>query len=241
MGNTRGSLIKEISCSNLDVNDSFFDSLRDNYGPEFDRWFKEKCVDGGRNAHVIREGENLYGLCIFKVEHNEPINSDGDIPCEIALKICTFKVSDEARGVKFGERLLRSVFEKCYSEVIPFIYLTTGSIQESLIKLLEEFGFHQYGTIKSRGAKSLIAFLASGLHHTMIVIFLIKICLLVSFFRLTRMIQLSESFLSQFSQNGTRNYFPIYQISATRCLGKLCNSKHQKAMQSVKPMFASHL
>ena len=142
MGNTRGSLIKEISCSNLDVNDSFFDSLRDNYGPEFDRWFKEKCVDGGRNALVIREGENLYGLCIFKVEHNEPINSDGDIPCEIALKICTFKVSDEARGVKFGERLLRSVFEKCYSEVIPFIYLTTGSIQESLIKLLEEFGFH---------------------------------------------------------------------------------------------------
>lgn len=154
MGDNRESLIKEVPCSNLDLNDCFFDSLRDNYGSEFDRWFKEKCVDGRRNALVIREGGSLYGLCVFKVEHNEPINSDGDIPCEIALKICTFKVSSEARGVKFGERLLRSVFEKCYSEAIPFIYLTTGSIQESLIKLLEEFGFHQYGIIKSRGAKT---------------------------------------------------------------------------------------
>lgn len=147
------TLVEEVSCSDLDLSDSFFDSLRDFYGDEFNRWFIDKCVLGHRNSFAIREDGKLYALCIYKIEHDEPINSEGYIPFKDTLKICTFKVADEARGAKLGENLLQSVFYKCFGYEIPFIYLTTGVIQMSLIKLLEEFGFHQFGTIESRGAK----------------------------------------------------------------------------------------
>lgn len=147
------SVIESVTCDELNIEDSFFDSLRDTYGQEFNSWF-EKCADTRRDAFAIRENGKVYALCIYKVEHNEAVNDDGWNPCETKLKICTFKVSSEVRGVKYGEKLLAAVFQLCREKKIPFVYLTTGNIQRSLIDLLESFGFFSNGCQTVRGRET---------------------------------------------------------------------------------------
>lgn len=62
------------------------------------------------------------------------------------LKICTFKVRPERRGIKIGELLLKKVFWFAQRNRYDLIYVTTFEGQTSLIDLLEYFGFRQTGT-----------------------------------------------------------------------------------------------
>lgn len=122
--------------------DAFFDSLREGY-PEFDNWWREKCVKQHRPCWVVYDNDQLVGLIVRKDE--EASNTDAITKATKILKICTFKVAPESRGVKLGELLLKQVLWYAQSNRYDLAYLTTYEEQAALIQLLEYYGFRNAG------------------------------------------------------------------------------------------------
>lgn len=79
----------------IDSRDPFFDSLREGY-PEFDGWWREKCVKQHRSCWVVYDNDQLAGLIVRKDE--DAMNTDAITKAGKILKICTFKVAPESRG-----------------------------------------------------------------------------------------------------------------------------------------------
>ncbi|MBQ9206786.1 MAG: hypothetical protein IJ158_08755 [Treponema sp.] len=133
-------VIKSEKCYNIDINDTFFDSLRTDYdGEKFNNWFKEKCQNGHRDCLVIQDNNKLVGLCIYKFE--EPCyEMSGTV-----LKICTFNLS--VSGNKQGELLLRKLFDYSYSSNVDWIYVTAYE-KNYICQFFENFGFEKYSKLK---------------------------------------------------------------------------------------------
>jgi ribosomal protein S18 acetylase RimI-like enzyme len=138
--------IEEVTAAELPLTDPIFDSLREGY-PEFDDWWKNKCVRERRPCWIIDDGE-LAGIVVRKDETGS--NTDATTKSKKILKICTFKVRPEKRGIKLGELLLKKVFWFAQANNYDLVYLTTFPDQVSLIDLLEYYGFQKTGT-NSRG------------------------------------------------------------------------------------------
>lgn len=132
----------------FNVSDHFFDSLRAAYN-DFDKWYN-KCAKEQRQAWcLINSKNNLNGICIFKEENNPKITDEHSPISGKVLKLCTFKIGEELRGKKFGERMLYTAFKYAYEGNYDWIYLhTRGPEQEKLTALCLEYGFERHGTYK---------------------------------------------------------------------------------------------
>ncbi|HEY8264916.1 MAG TPA: GNAT family N-acetyltransferase [Methyloceanibacter sp.] len=133
--------VEEITANEIHLADDIFDSLREDY-PGFDSWWRENCVRGRRPCWaVFDEGssEGLAGLIVRKDETGA--DTDATEKAAKILKICTFKVRPEKRGVKLGELLLKKVFWFAQANKYDLVYITTYKSQTALIDLLEYFGF----------------------------------------------------------------------------------------------------
>jgi predicted nucleic acid-binding protein len=129
--------IQEVQANEIQLTDPIFDSLRDGY-PDFDTWWKTKCVKERRPCWIIEDG-GLAGIVVRKDE--TPPKTDATTNAEKILKICTFKVSPDKRGVKLGELFLKKIFWFAQANRYDLVYVTTYSDQASLIDLLEFYGF----------------------------------------------------------------------------------------------------
>ncbi|MBR3315600.1 MAG: GNAT family N-acetyltransferase [Atopobiaceae bacterium] len=137
--------VDDIHCYELDINDSFFDSLREAY-PGFNDWFNTKCCETQRRCWVVKSNDGIGGLCIYKDEEGEAVNDSGFVPDGRVLKLCTFKVGESARGSKIGERLLYCAFQYALKNDYATVYFTTDEDkQTNLIALGHEFGFDKCG------------------------------------------------------------------------------------------------
>ena len=136
--------IEEVPAYQIDVEDVFFDSLREDY-PGFNEWFEEKCVNSHRPCWVIRFDGKLAGLVIRKPETQE--EADCATRADKILKVSTFKLAPEYQGEKFGEQLLKQVLWWSRSNDIEVVYLTAFEKQQVLIGLLETYGFHKTRTL----------------------------------------------------------------------------------------------
>lgn len=130
--------VRKVYVYELNENDPIFSSLRSDYHPEFDDWFKY-CKRTHREAYVIpNEGlAFLSGICIIKSEESLPTGDRGR-----TLKLCTFKISDFEHGKRFGELLLKAVFDYADNNNYDFIYFTAFPKQDELMAFSESFGFH---------------------------------------------------------------------------------------------------
>lgn len=135
--------VTDVSAHTIPLADSFFDSLRGDY-PEFDDWWKSKCIAERRQCWVVYDDDDVAGLIVRKDESG----SDTDATQKLAkiLKICTFKVSPDKRGVKLGELLLKMVLWYAQKNSYDLAYLTAYPEQAALIALLEFYGFRKSGT-----------------------------------------------------------------------------------------------
>lgn len=125
---------------NLNLNDEFFNTLRQDYF-EFDKWFSKKQLEE-RVAYITVTSQNKLSSFLMLKEENEQENySDFEIPLLPAkrLKISTFKVSDT--GKKIGEYFIKIIFDEAINSGIREIYVTTFENQKSLIYLLKKYGF----------------------------------------------------------------------------------------------------
>ena len=146
--------VKLTKFNEVDVNNSFFETLREDYeGQKFDRWFKRKALEG-KQAYVSREAETLKGFLYLKVEDES--EDYGDInpifrPAK-RLKIGTFKVV--STGYRLGERFIKIIVDKAVRENVDEIYVTLFEKREevkALQNLLSSWGFRKYGYKKSNG------------------------------------------------------------------------------------------
>lgn len=118
----------------LDGEDPIFASLRDDYDG-FDGWLA-KCKREQRRAFRILAGGRVAALAIIKPEPDPEYDLDGPL-----LKVCTFKVSANHRGFRYGELLLKAVFDYAFRNRLRSIYVTVYDKHEELVALFESFGF----------------------------------------------------------------------------------------------------
>jgi ribosomal protein S18 acetylase RimI-like enzyme len=134
--------VEEVSANEIQLTDKIFDSLREDYDG-FDGWWREKCVRERRECWAVFD-EGLAGLIVRKDEAAARTDATTKVPK--ILKICTFKVRPEKRGVKLGELLLKKAFWFAQANSYDLIYLTTYESQVALIDLLEYYGFRHSAT-----------------------------------------------------------------------------------------------
>ena len=129
--------VKKVYVYELDEKDPIFDSLRQDYSPDFEKWLK-KCKRNHREAYVIKnyQTDRLAGVCIIKSEERIPTADKGR-----TLKLCTFKISEMEFGKRYGELLFKAVFDFADNNDYHNIYFTAFPKQDDLIAFSESFGF----------------------------------------------------------------------------------------------------
>ena len=134
--------VEEITANEIPLSDRIFDSLRQGY-PGFDTWWRTKCVKDRRPCWAVFD-DGLAGLIVRKDETGA--KTDATVKANKILKICTFKVRPEKRGIKLGELLLKKVFWFAHTNKYDLVYLTTYDNQVAFIDLLEFYRFTNTAT-----------------------------------------------------------------------------------------------
>lgn len=138
-------VIEKKLFKDIELNDKFFDSLKADY-PGFDTWFKRKQNEN-ESAYVFGT-DGIQGFLYLKEEDEE---ADGVTPVLVKnrrLKVGTFKIN--AHGTKLGERFIKIIIDEIFKGNYKEAYVTIFAKHESLISLLERYGFKYYGTKQSK-------------------------------------------------------------------------------------------
>ncbi|MEC4170200.1 N-acetyltransferase [Pseudomonas sp. MS-1(2024)] len=126
--------------SDVDGNDVFFDSLKEDYG-EFTAWFTKKS-EAAEEAYVFYNSRRrMDGFLYLKVEDTVDTAIVPPLPEGKALKVGTLKIN--AHGTKLGERFVKKIFDHAMNSVADYIYVTVFEKHESLIALLKRYGFEK--------------------------------------------------------------------------------------------------
>jgi len=141
--------VKLKPLSEIDLNSSFFDSLREDYGGvDFDRWFKKKAQKGEK-AYVFENNDGLQGFLYLKTEGLDEIYLDikPQFKPKNRLKVGTFKIN--ASGFRLGERFLKIIFDNARQYKVDEIYVTLFEHKRDGVKrlkqIMEEWGFIKFG------------------------------------------------------------------------------------------------
>jgi len=133
--------VELIDASRLDLSETIFASLREDY-LEFDHWIKKVAREGnGRRTWVVRDSEGHYrAIAIVKVLDDHPL-----VPGAKATKLSTFKVHSESEGEKLGELLLKTVLTWAHQALVDSLFVTVldDESKQALIYFLGIFGFQR--------------------------------------------------------------------------------------------------
>lgn len=130
----------------IDLQDSFFQSLREDY-PGFDDWFRGKK---DQEVFVQYENNKIIGFLYLKIENGFVDDVVPKICANKILKVGTFKIV--AHGTKMGEQFIKVIMDYALKENADVCYVTIYEKHQSLINLVQQFGFEMYGT-KGEGAQ----------------------------------------------------------------------------------------
>jgi rRNA-processing protein FCF1 len=137
---SRPPALKEEFVYNLNIYDSFFDSLKRDYNG-FETWFKERKKEGRKCWVYFKEGGSIGALLVYKVE-SEPIDSVPPLPAKKRLKLSTFQVTHT--GYKIGELFIKLAVEYCIKNNFTEIYFTHFTKPDDyLADLVTEYGFYK--------------------------------------------------------------------------------------------------
>lgn len=130
----------------LDLNDPFFDTLKEDY-QGFDKWFHKKANE---RAYVTINNENGKLLSFLYLKTEDATEQYSDITPSFKnkkrLKVGTFKIV--SNGVRLGERFMKIIFDNAIAQKVHEIYVTIFDKREEqrrLIALMEDWGFKLHG------------------------------------------------------------------------------------------------
>ncbi|MBE6484894.1 MAG: GNAT family N-acetyltransferase [Actinomycetaceae bacterium] len=147
--------VSDVPPNTINIHSLFFTSLLKRY-PEFYDWWQKKVVPEGRTTFVVGKPEDPQALAVLKEN-----DTDYDLPQD-TTKICTFKVSDDMRGRRYGELLLKTTIE--YIRTIPSstAFLEVAADNE-LVPWLRRFGFSILETAQAaNGDQVMVKHLTGG-------------------------------------------------------------------------------
>jgi len=148
--------VRWMRATEIQERDPIFDSVRSEYD-DFDAWLA-KCRVEARDVAVIEDESGGYAAVCVVVRKIDKFALKGKF-----LKVCQFKVDDRYRGRRYGELLLKAVFEYRRKNGYAFAYVTAFERHDGLIRLFEDFGFSRWVERSARGEIVLVkAFLASA-------------------------------------------------------------------------------
>lgn len=125
------------------LNDSFFDSLREDY-EGFDEWFRRNY---NRDALMYEEDGIIQAFLSLKEEYNEVIELSSSVTSrENRLKISTLKISRATSGQRIGEGVIGLALWQWQKSNLDYIYITVFPKQKLLISQLFKYGFKLLGT-----------------------------------------------------------------------------------------------
>jgi hypothetical protein len=137
--------VKKYLFGSIDLNDPFFDSLKEDY-PGFEQWFNKKADE---SAYIYKDSkERIMAFLYLKVENENEDYSDitPTFRRKRRLKVGTFKVI--LNGYKLGERFLKIIFDNALNLKVEEIYVTIFDKtieQQRLISLMLDYGFKFHG------------------------------------------------------------------------------------------------
>lgn len=126
--------VRETRAHSLNRDDPIFSSFRKDY-PDFERWL-QRAQREQRQTWLIEVNAQAAAFAIVN-EERDPAEKVG----QKTLKICSFKVSDNHRGFRFGELLLKAVFSYAEANAYDSLLVTVFPKYDDLIQLFEDFGF----------------------------------------------------------------------------------------------------
>lgn len=130
--------------SELDINDSFFNSLKEDY-PEFEEWYNRKANEG-KQAFAYIDDNGIGAFVMLKNGECEEIHLDNQIlPKCSRLKISTLKLSDRVEGNRLGEGAIGIALWNWLESDDEEIYVTVFVKHRKLIEMLQKFGFELAG------------------------------------------------------------------------------------------------
>lgn len=140
--------------SDFDLQDTFFDSLRESY-PEFDEWYKKKA-DAGATAYCYYVNGELKDFLYMKIEEEKLTDITPVLPAKKRLKVGTFKVDNDNRHTTRGERFMKKIMDKAVAENVEEIYVTMFPTDDlkKLIAMFEKFGFSHAAEKKHEDGRS---------------------------------------------------------------------------------------
>lgn len=127
-------LVSALLAYQLNESDPIFTSFRQDY-PDFDAWLT-KCKREQRHAWVVQVNDTYAGLCIVKDETPNEYAFPGK-----TLKICSLKIAERFHGYRYGELLLKTLFQYLVENRYMGVFVEVFAKYEALLALLGEFGF----------------------------------------------------------------------------------------------------
>lgn len=133
--------------SEIDLNDSFFDSLKADYpgttsSTNFIDWFHKK-KSSGDEALVFEDEMGIGAFVCLKNNETESLKfADGScLPAIPRMKISTIKIDDRYTNQRIGEGTLGLILWEWQKTRIDEIYVTVFKKHTSLVSLITKFGF----------------------------------------------------------------------------------------------------
>jgi len=150
--------LKHEFVRDLNYEDPIFDTLKEEYMPGFEGWFKKISKEGRKSWVYYRKDGNIGAILIYKLETESIEDSEPPLPERKRLKIAMLKVTYIDH--KIGELFIKMAVDVSVKNNIDEIYLTHFTKpDDSLVKLISEYGFNKIA-IKDNGedifAKKLI-------------------------------------------------------------------------------------
>lgn len=125
--------------NDVDLNDSFFDSLKDDYG-EFSNWFCKK-IENEEKAFVLKDDSGIAAFLYLKDENEEIVLTNSILPKMNRIKIGTLKLSERIQKQRLGEGAIGISLWNWQKSNAEEIYVTIFEKHNDLISLFEKFGF----------------------------------------------------------------------------------------------------
>ena len=152
--------VRKERFGNIDLNDSFFDTLKEDY-PGFNDWFYSKNQE---EAYVFKNDNAVHGFLFVKTEYPDEkdyLTIDPPLSSKKRLKIGTFKIDKTLTGFRLSERFLKIILDNALNDKVDEIYVTLFENKRKEVSELHNFlskwGFitHGYKVSKS-GEKELV-------------------------------------------------------------------------------------
>lgn len=144
------SFIKEEYFKDINFEDTFFDSLKNDY-VGFSKWFNKKSTNNEKVFASKGDEGLLNGFLYLKDENEEDSSIEPNFEKKERLKVGTFKI--DAHGTTLGEHFIKLIIVKLYKGMYEEAYVTIFPKHKQLINLLKKYGFVFHGIKTSEVGK----------------------------------------------------------------------------------------